>query len=84
MQQRFKEYVGNKEPLKSNFETCAVTPTEDIIFIIGRTIRGDGRLLTLETLYIKELTPVPKTKDEYKRRTLTLNFEMCNFILFYY
>ena len=74
LQQRFKEHVGNKGPLRSHFETCAITPTEDNISIIGRTSRGDGRLLTLEALFIKELTPVLNTKDEYRSRTLTLKF----------
>ena len=74
LQQRFKEHVGNKGPLRSHFETCAITPTEDNVSIIGRTSRGDGRLLTLEALFIKELTPVLNTKDEYRSRTLTLKF----------
>ena len=72
MQQRFKEHVGNKGPLKTNFDSCAITPTENNVSIIDRTNRGDGRLLTLEALFIKELTPVLNTKDEYRSMTLTL------------
>ena len=49
-------------------------PTEDNISIIGMTSRGDGRLLTLEVLFIKELTPVLNTKNEYRSRTLTVKF----------
>ena len=74
LQQRFREHVGNKGPMKSHFESCGITPTDDIISIIGRTDGGDGRLLTLEALFIKERAPVLNTKDEYRSRTLTLKF----------
>ena len=74
LQQRFKEHIGNKGPMKTHFENCAVTPTDDVISIIGSTSRSDARLLTLEALYIKELAPVLNTKDEYRSRTLTLKF----------
>ena len=30
LQQRFKGHVGNKEPLRTHFESCAITPTEYI------------------------------------------------------
>ena len=74
LQQRFREHVGNKGPMKTHFENCAVTPTDDIVSILGRTSGGDSRLLTLEALFIKELAPVLNTKDEYRSRTLTLKF----------
>ena len=41
---------------------------------MGKTSWGDGRLLTLEALFIKQLAPILKTKDEYRSRTLTLKF----------
>ena len=74
LQQRFKEHIGNKGPIKSHFENCAITPTDDNVSILGRMDKGDGRLLTLEALYIKEIGPVLNTKDEYRSRTLTLKF----------
>ena len=74
LQQRFKEHIGNKGPIKSHFENCAITPTDDNVSILGRMDKGDGRLLTLEALYIKEIAPVLNTKDEYRSRTLTLKF----------
>ena len=74
LQQRFKEHVGNRGPMKTHFEDCAVTPTDNIVSILGRSSGGDSRLLTLEALYIKELAPVLNTKDEYRSRTLTLKF----------
>ena len=72
--QRFKEHIGNKGPMKIHFENCSITPTGDMISILGRMDRGDGRLLTLEALFIKEIAPVLNTKDEYRSRTLTLKF----------
>ena len=74
LQQRFKEHIGNKGPVKTHFENCAITPTHDVISILGSMDRGEGRLLTLEALFIKEIAPVLNTKDEYRSRTLTLKF----------
>ena len=74
LQQRFREHVVNKGPVKTHFEGCGVTPTDENITILGNTNGGDGRLLTLEALYIKELSPNLNTKDEYRSRTLTLKF----------
>ena len=54
--------------------TYNFTPTDDIITILGRVHKGDGRLLTLEALFIKEIAPVFNTKDEFRSRTLTLKF----------
>ena len=58
MQQRFEEHFGNKGRMKTQFEDCAVTPNDDILFILGRSSGGDSRLLPLEALFIKELAPV--------------------------
>ena len=44
--------------MKTHFEDCAVTPTDNIVCITGRSSGGDSRELTLEALYIKELAPV--------------------------
>ena len=74
LKQRLKEHIGNKGPVKTHFENCAITPTHDVISILGSMDRGDGCLLTLEALFIKEIAPVLNTKDDYRRRTLTLTF----------
>ena len=74
LQQRFREHVGNKGPLKSHFTECGINPTEDDVSILGKPKRGEYRLLTLEALFIKDLAPVLNTKDEYRSRTLTLKF----------
>ena len=74
LQQRFKEHISNKGPVKTHFENCAITPRDENISVLGSMNRGDGRLLTLEALFIKELSPTLNTKDEYRSRTLTLKF----------
>ena len=60
-------------PIKSHFEQCKVTPDENMISILGKAT-SLPRLLTLETLFIKEINPSLNTKDEYRSRTLTLKF----------
>ena len=74
LQQRFREHIGNKGPIKSHFETCSITPDNNLISVLGRSFKGESRLLTLEALFIKEFAPVLNTKDEYRSRTLTLKF----------
>ena len=74
LQQRFREHVGNKGPIKTHFIECDISPTEKDISILGKSWGGENRLLTLEALFIKEINPILNTKDEYKSRTLTLKF----------
>ena len=74
LQQLFREHVGNKGPIKTNFSECGISPTESDISLLGKPIGGDYRLLTLEALFIKEFSPVLNTKDEFRSRTLTLKF----------
>ena len=76
LQQRFKEHIiGNKRHVKTHFKNCAITPREEnTIYILGSMNRDDDRLLILEDLFIKELSPTLNTKDEYRSRTLTLKF----------
>ena len=74
LQQRLKEHVGNKGPIKTHFSECGISPTENDISILGKPRGGDYRLLTLEALFIKEFSPVLNRKDEFRSRTLTLKF----------
>ena len=67
-------HKGSKGPLRTHLENCTVTPSDDIISIIGRTSWGDGCFFTLEALFIKELTAVLNTKNEYRSRGLALKF----------
>ena len=58
--------------MKTNFENCEITSTIDIVSILDKMDWGDGHLLTLENLYIKDLAPDFNTKAGCISRTLTL------------
>ena len=58
---------------KKHFEECNITPSDDLVKIIG-TSRFLDKLLTLEALFIEEIKPELNTKDEYRSRTLKLKF----------
>ena len=55
-------------------EECDVQMNMKDIVILISTTRSEKQLLTLETLYQKELNSSINTKDEYKSRTLTIKF----------
>ena len=72
LQQRFKEHIGSQGLLKKHFEDCNVSPSMDMVKILGKA--KFDRFLTLEALFIAEIRPTLNTKDEYKSRTLKLKF----------
>lgn len=51
---------------------CNVILDEIDIKILGSHFKSETHLLTLEALFINEIKPILNTKDEYKRRTITL------------
>ena len=59
--------------MKSHFDVYNVTPDESMVNILGKT-NSLPKLLTLESLFINELKPLLNTKDEFRRRELTLEF----------
>ena len=61
--------------MKSHLDSCNITPDESIITIIGKS-HNLPKLLTLEALFITEINPSLKTKDEYRSRNLTLKFSI--------
>ena len=72
LQLRFKEHIGNIGPIKHTYENCAITPTDDVLSILVSMYMGDGRLLTLKALFVKNI--VLNTKDDFRSRTPTLKF----------
>ena len=68
----FKEYCNRKGPVKSNFINCKTKLITENVSILHQTSIGENHLLTLEALQIREHKPTINTKDEYKRRELTL------------
>ena len=60
------------ETIKTHLSQCGSTLTETDVEIIQSTSRGEGFLLTLEALHIRERQPSINTKDEYRSRELTI------------
>ena len=65
---RFKEHLQRAGPMKTHLNQCKTDLTEEKVEILQSTARGEGYLLTLEALYIRELKPTINTKDEYRTR----------------
>ena len=72
MQSRFKEHVSHAGPMRNHLIQCNATLTENDMDILQQTSPGEGFLLTLEALYIRERKPTINTKDEYRSRELTI------------
>ena len=71
---RYTEHKNNKGPVKAHFSSCQVPFSLEDISILSSTIKSEEHLLTLEALYIKELSPVLNTQETYKSRTLKIKF----------
>ena len=69
---RFKEHLQKAGPLKSHLTRCKTTLTDKNVEILQTTSRGEGYLLTLEAIHIRERKPQINTKDEYRKRELTI------------
>ena len=69
---RYKEHVSPRGLLRKHFDNCQITPSFDLVSILGRA-KGE-KLLTLEALFITEIRPELNTKDEYRSRELKLKF----------
>ena len=69
---RYKEHVSPRGLLRKHFDNCQITPSFDLVSILGRA--KDEKLLTLEALFITEIKPKLNTKDEYRSRELKLKF----------
>ena len=54
LQARFKEHLLGG-PVKTHLETCIDGITQDSVDILGSTSKGEVHLLTLETLWVREL-----------------------------
>ena len=72
LQQRFKKHIGSQGLLEKHFELCNVSPSFDMIKILGR--EKLEKLLILEAQFISEIKASLNTKDEFKSRILRLKF----------
>ena len=58
--------------MRTHLELCGATLLDDNVEILQASARGEGYLLTLEALYIKEVKPTINTKEEWKSRELKI------------
>ena len=72
MQTRLKEHIQREGPMKQHLSKCGTTIKETNVDILQSTTRGEGFLLTLEALHIRERKPSINTKDEYRSRELII------------
>ena len=72
LQVRITEHVQRQGPMKKHLAECRTTIKEENVDILQTSARGEQYLLTLEALHIREQKPKLNTKDEYKRRELTI------------
>ena len=72
LQTRFTEHVKDSGPMKKHLAQCNTNATSDNVIMLHQTARGVIHLQTLEALYIREFNPSINTKDEYRRRELTI------------
>ena len=68
----FKEHIQRAGPMKKHLAQCKATLCDKDVDILQQTSRGESFLLTLEALHIRERKPKINTKDEYRRRELTI------------
>ena len=72
LQSRIKEHILRPGPMKQHLSHCNVTIADENIDILQSSARGEGYLLILEALHIRELRPSINTKDEYKTKELKI------------
>ena len=72
---RIKEHSRVSSPVGSNFLQCGVKLTLDDVKILA-TSQTQKHLMILEAIFINDTKPVLNTKDEYKRHTLVIKFQL--------
>lgn len=72
LQTRLREHHQKPGPMKTHLTQCATTIPDDHVKILHTTTRGEEYLRTLEALHIREQKSSLNTKDEYKRKELTI------------
>jgi len=70
---RFREHRVNRGPLKTHLENCNTDLDSEDIKILA-TSSNPERLLILEALFIKDISPTINTKDEFKSKQLRIKF----------
>ena len=74
LQARFREHIKNTGPIKKHLSNCNIVIDENNIEVVASSARGEGYLMTLEALWIREANSGMNTKDEYRGRSLSIKF----------
>ena len=74
LQTRFKEHLEPSAAVSKHLKICKTTISCKETEILAATQRGQAFLMTLESIWIRELAPSINTKDEYKSRELTIRW----------
>ena len=69
---RLNEHFKNTGPVKKHMLLCKTKINEMNYKILEQTQGGEQQLLTMEALWIKDVNPTLNTKDEFRRRSLTI------------
>ena len=71
---RFREHATRAQAVRKHFNKCGVELSMNSVDLLKTSSRGESHLLTLEALFIEEEKPKINTKEEWRSRTLTVNF----------
>ena len=74
---RFREHMRPSQPIGKHLRECDVKisfDNKDAVQIIQSTAKSIPFLEALEALWQRDIKPLINTRDEYKRRQLTIKF----------
>ena len=74
LQTRFKEHLKPSAAVSKHLKICKTTISCKETEILAATQRGQALLMTLESIWIRDLAPSINTKEEYKSRELTIRW----------
>ena len=72
LQTRVKEHIQKKGPMRTHLALCETTLSDENVEILQASARGEGYLLTLEALHIRDVKPTINTKEEWRSRELRI------------
>ena len=73
MTTRLREHILRDGPVKTHIEKCKTELNEEDV-IIKMELPNNQKLLTMEALFIKEISPKINTKEEFKSKKLNIKW----------
>ena len=87
LHKRFKEHLRISQPVGLHLKLCGVTAhfdNEEEVSILQCTSRNVAFLETLEALWQRDLKPKINTRDEFRKRELTIRLQTTRYQLVVY